>query len=73
MNKSLKYPFNAPLNDGDTEVKTVGCRANNPDICANNGITNVCAFASSDGICKRPSRAWKKKYTELKEKSNEQA
>lgn len=34
--KELKVSFNAPLNELDTEVQTYGCRANNPDICANN-------------------------------------
>lgn len=65
-NTTLKIPYSAPLNPLDTETQTFGCRANNPLICANNGIANVCAFASSDGICKKPSRAWKKKYNELK-------
>jgi len=67
--KKLRVPFNDPLNDEDTESQTLGCRANNPDICANNGIEGICAFASSDGICKKPSRAWKKKFAELKEKN----
>ena len=44
--KELKVSFNAPLNELDTEVQTYGCRANNPDICANNSITNICAFTS---------------------------
>ena len=69
--KSLRVPFSAPLNEQDTEIQTYGCRQNNPDICANNSLTGVCAFASDDGICKRPSRAWKKKYAELKEITNE--
>lgn len=63
--KELKIPFNAPLNEQDTETQTFGCRANNPDICANNGLTNICAFVSDDCICRKPSRAWKKKYQEL--------
>lgn len=66
--KNIKVPYNAPLNKQDTETQTYGCRANNPDICANNGIPGVCAFTSSDCICRKPSRAWKKKYLELKEK-----
>lgn len=61
----LKIPFNSPLLEGDTVDTTVGCRANNPDICANNGLEGVCAFASEDGICRRPSRAWKKQYEKL--------
>ena len=64
--KELKIPFNAPLNEEDTETQTYGCRANNPDICANCYVPNVCAFVNEDQICKKPSRAWKKKYLELK-------
>lgn len=64
--KDLNIPFSAPLNEQDTENQTYGCRANNPDICANNGLDGVCAFVSKDCICRKPSRAWKKKYTELK-------
>ena len=64
--KELKISFHAPLNEQDTETQTYGCRANNPDICANNGILGICAFASEDGICRKPSRAWKKKFNELK-------
>jgi hypothetical protein len=57
--KSLRVSSNAPLQLDDTTNITVGCRANNPDICANNGIEGICAFTSDDGKCKRPSRAWK--------------
>lgn len=67
MENSLKVAFNAPLNEKDSEKETYGCRANNPDICANNGLENICAFSSEDCICKRPSRAWKKQYLFLKE------
>ena len=42
--KALSIPFNAPLNLQDTEQQTYGCRANNPDICGNNGLPNICAF-----------------------------
>ncbi len=68
--KKLKVPFKAALMDGDTETTTVGCRANNPDICANNGLEGICAFASSDGICKRPSRAWKKQFQKLSQEDS---
>lgn len=64
--KDLRIPYSAPLNELDTDTQTFGCRQNNPDICANNMISGICAFASEDHICKRPSRAWKKKYVELK-------
>lgn len=69
--KELRIPFSAPLHSEDTETQTFGCRQNNPDICANNCLSNVCAFVRADGICKKPSRAWKKKYAELKEQHHE--
>ena len=61
----LKIPFNAPLNDADTETQTYGCRQNNPSICANNCMQGVCAFVNSDNICRKPSRAWKKQFMSL--------
>ena len=64
--QNLKVPFNAPLNEFDTETQTFGCRQNNPEICGNNGLPGVCAFVWEDKICKKPSRSWKKKYNELK-------
>ncbi len=68
MNKhsTLKIDFNEKLNKEDKEDQTFGCRQRNPDICSNNGLENICAFASKDCICKRPSRAWKKQYLKLK-------
>ena len=65
--KELKVPFSAPLSELYTEVQTYGCRANNSDICGNNFIQGICAFASDDCICRKPSRAWKKQYIKLKE------
>lgn len=66
-----KVPFSAPLNALDSETQTFGCRANNPNICANNDLPGVCAFKSADRICKKPSRAWKKQYLKLMEGSHE--
>lgn len=65
MKRRLKIPFNSPLNEGDSETQTYGCRANNPDICSSNMLEGICAFNSKDCICKRPSRAWKKKFIQL--------
>lgn len=65
--KEIRVAFSAPLNKFDTELQTYGCRANNPDICANNSVQGVCAFTSADCICHKPSRAWKKQYQKLKE------
>lgn len=68
MNKTeLVISFKAPLNEADTESQTYGCRQNNPDICGNNGLEDVCAFVSKDGICRKPSRAWKRQYQKLKD------
>ncbi len=67
MKKELCFKFGAPLNAGDSECQTYGCRQNNPEICGNNGLEGVCAFSSEDKICKRPSRAWAKKYKQLKQ------
>lgn len=57
---NLKIPFNAPLNEMDTEIQTYGCRANNSEICANNSIVNVCAFTSEDCICKKTFKGMEK-------------
>lgn len=62
-----KVPFNAPLCRIDTEFQTMGCRANNPDICGNNELSDVCSFSYIDGICRKPSRVWKKQCHKLKE------
>ena len=66
MNNKLKIAFDAPLNKEDSFSQTYGCRANNPDICSNNSLPNICAFTSNDCICKKPSRAWKKQYVKLR-------
>ena len=65
--KDLKIPFNAPLREEDTESQTYGCGQNNPDICGNNVLAGVCVFASKDRICRKTSRAWKKRYQKLKD------
>lgn len=62
----VKVPFNSQLNPKDSETETYGCRANNPEICKNNGLPGVCAFENEDCICRSPSKAWKKQYHKLK-------
>lgn len=69
FNKELRIKFSAPLNYLDTEAQTLGCRANNPDICANAYLEGVCAFVTQDGICRKPSAAWKRQYKKLREAS----
>lgn len=68
--RKLKVKFNAPLQEGDTELTTRGCRANNPDICANCYLDGICAFVRPDGICMKPTAAWKKQFTKLAEDRN---
>ncbi|MBQ9304497.1 hypothetical protein [Butyrivibrio sp.] len=63
----LRIPFDYPLNKDDSPIQTYGCRANNPDICANNSLPGICAFTSDDKICQKPSRAWKKQFAKLSE------
>ena len=48
MNKELIIPFDAPLNEKDTESQTYGCRQNNPNICGNNSLPGICAFVCED-------------------------
>ena len=59
-------PFNAPINIGDTETQTWGCRQSSPEICRNNSTPELCAFVTEDCICYKPSRAWRKQYNKLK-------
>ena len=65
--KEQRVKFSAPLNDKDTETQTFGCRANNPDICGNEYLEGVCAFVTHDGICRKPSAAWKRQFNKLQE------
>ncbi len=69
--KELKIPLDAPLHEKDTETQTYGCRQRNPNICGNNMMPGICAFVNDDCICKKPSRAWKRIYAELKGGKNE--
>lgn len=73
MRKDIHFAFSAPLNKGDSENQTYGCRANNPDICANNSLEGICAFETDDHICRKPSKAWKRNYLQLvmEEQTNE--
>ena len=65
--KELCFTLKEPINDGDTDTTTNGCRHSNPDICGSCCIDGVCAFTSKDHICKKPSMKWKKFYKKIKE------
>jgi len=62
VNNELRFPLTAPLNAADTEQQTYGCRHSNPEICNACFLEDVCAFSSSDNICKKPSKSWKRYY-----------
>ena len=65
--KELHIGFSAPISSLDTEEQTYGCRANNPQICRNAYMENICAFVREDCICKKPSLAWKRYFKKEKE------
>jgi hypothetical protein len=66
MKNSLIIKFDAPLRPEDKITETYGCRHTNPDICGSNSLRNICAFARSDSICKKPSRSWRKQFESLR-------
>lgn len=68
FDKTKLIGFHAPLNPLDTETQTQGCRSNNPAICSRALSENICAFCRADGICKKPSVAWKKQFEKLSKK-----
>jgi hypothetical protein len=61
----LVISFHAPLHEKDSEIQTYGCRKQQPDICRYNSAVGVCAFATTDNICRTPSQAWKRQYSLL--------
>lgn len=71
VEKSLRFKFQAPLNEKDTPEQTFGCRAD-PDICLYADMENVCAFVREDHVCVQPSLKWAKQYYKLKEKQSKE-
>lgn len=66
--RELCFSLKDPINDRDTAKITYGCRHSNPDICGSCYLDGICAFASDDCMCKKPSIKWKKFYKEMKER-----
>ncbi|PCI26482.1 MAG: hypothetical protein COB67_10055 [SAR324 cluster bacterium] len=60
-----KNDFKRPLQAGDSESATIGCRHSNPDMCAKHSMEGVCAFVSEENICQTPPGSWKKLYAKL--------
>lgn len=67
----IKYSFHDPLNAGDTQEKTIGCRHANPNICSKYWRTDVCAYAKKDRICLSPPASWKKQFLKLASQNKE--
>jgi len=51
-----------PIQPGETETKTVGCRHGNALNCGRNGIDKVCALVRADGMCLEPPSSWVRFY-----------
>ncbi len=62
--------FDTPLQEGDSEIQTVGCRHTNPNICSKNSMYEKCAFTSQNNICLNPPSSWRKKFEKLKAEDN---
>lgn len=62
MNKTQIFTFDALLYELDYEVQTFDCRLKNPDVCGNNSLIYVCAFAADDYLCCDQFRATKRQY-----------
>lgn len=58
--------FRSPLNEGDTDKQTIGCRREHPEFCSKNSLEGICAFVRSDIVCKAPPTSWTKQYLKLK-------
>jgi len=58
--------FHAPLQPGDTDLVTRGCRHTNPSICRKNAMPSVCAFVRRDGMCHAPPASWPRQYLRLR-------
>ena len=67
-----KNTFDTPLQVGDSETQTVGCRHTNPDICSKHSLPGKCAFISKNNICFTPPTSWSKKFIKLKSQQREE-
>ena len=55
------------LAEGESLVRTVGCRHSNPDICKNHSTERLCAFVRKDGACTSPPKSWKRIFEALQD------
>jgi len=66
MTSEKRNRYHLPLEPVDTELRTIGCRHTNSDICAKHSLETVCAFARADGMCLSPPASWAKQFQKLK-------
>jgi hypothetical protein len=66
MPTNAKNRFHVPLEPGDTETQTVGCRHTNAANCGKNSMEGVCAFARRDRMCLLPPMSWPKQFEKLR-------
>jgi len=66
MERKKSVGFHSPLNEGDTDKQTIGCRRDHPNLCSKNTLEAICAFVRGDGVCKAPPTSWPKQYLKLK-------
>ncbi len=64
MSQADRVP--SPLEAGDSETQTAGCRRANPDTCMKHSLRAVCAFVRADGICLEPPKSWPMRYRKLR-------
>jgi hypothetical protein len=57
--------YHLPLQPGETESQTVGCRHSHPDVCSKHSLETVCAFARADEMCLAPAASWAKRFRKL--------
>ena len=61
----------APVQPGESESRTVGCRYKRSRDCPKNRMRNVCAFVREDGICLAPPVTWKRHWRKIVTASEE--
>lgn len=57
--------FDPPVQPGETETQTIGCRHGNRLNCGRNGLPSVCGLVRKDGLCLAPPATWKMYYRGL--------
>jgi hypothetical protein len=54
--------FDPPVQPGETDAQTIGCKHSNKLNCGRNGMPKVCALVREDGMCLAPPSSWVRYY-----------